>query len=103
VQEYPVAGGSFTYALATFGELPAWLTVGTLLQEYVLGVAAVSGVKSFSFHASARKYKYLDNSLTNQPTNNNNNNNISFWAPLQHTSGISFLQRIPGRSFWRPS
>ncbi|KAI7840220.1 hypothetical protein COHA_006002 [Chlorella ohadii] len=41
-QEFPVAGGAFSYVMATFGELAAFITLGGLLLEYVLGMAAVA-------------------------------------------------------------
>ena len=40
--EYPVSGSAFTYVMVTFGEYPAYLTMGMLLAEYVLGMAAVA-------------------------------------------------------------
>lgn len=42
VQEYPVAGSAFTYVLSTLGEFPAFLTLGFLLLEYILAMAAVA-------------------------------------------------------------
>ena len=40
--EYPVAGSAFTYTMVTFGEFPAYITMGMLLVQYILGMAAVA-------------------------------------------------------------
>lgn len=37
-----MSGSAFTYVMATFGELPAFVTMGMLLVEYLLGMAAVA-------------------------------------------------------------
>jgi len=36
-----VAGSAFTYTLVTFGEFPAYITMGMLLLQYVVAMAAV--------------------------------------------------------------
>jgi APA family basic amino acid/polyamine antiporter len=41
-QEFPVAGGAFSFVMATFGELAAFIALGGLLLEYVVGMAAVA-------------------------------------------------------------
>lgn len=38
----PVSGSAYTYAYATFGQLPAWLIGWSLILEYAIGAAAVS-------------------------------------------------------------
>ena len=40
--DFPVAGGSYTYILGTFGELMAWLTVGMMIFQYFLANAGVA-------------------------------------------------------------
>ncbi|KAL4458381.1 hypothetical protein ABPG75_013246 [Micractinium tetrahymenae] len=40
--EFPVSGGAFSYIMVTFGELPAFVTLGGLLLEYAVGMAAVA-------------------------------------------------------------
>lgn len=40
--EFPVAGGSFTFILHTFGEFWAWITSSNLLMNYILANAAVA-------------------------------------------------------------
>lgn len=57
MQEYPVAGSAFTYIMVIFGELPAFITMGMLFVEYMLGMAAVA--RGFS--------QYLAQ-LVNQPS-----------------------------------
>lgn len=42
--EYPVAGGAFTWTMATLGEFPAVMTLGLVLVNYVLSIAAVARV-----------------------------------------------------------
>jgi APA family basic amino acid/polyamine antiporter len=42
VVEFPVAGSSFSFVIGTFGELPAFLTLGMLALEYVFGTAEVA-------------------------------------------------------------
>ena len=42
LQEYPVSGSAFTYVMVTFGEYPAFVTLGMLLVQYILGMAAVA-------------------------------------------------------------
>uniref|UniRef100_A0A1D2A1S4 Uncharacterized protein n=1 Tax=Auxenochlorella protothecoides TaxID=3075 RepID=A0A1D2A1S4_AUXPR len=44
--EYPVAGGSFTYIMLTFGEFPAWIAVSNQMGIEVFGSAALA--RSFS-------------------------------------------------------
>ncbi len=46
--EYPVAGGAFTWTMSTLGEFPALMTLGLLLVNYVLSIAAVARVLTFS-------------------------------------------------------
>lgn len=38
--------------MLTFGELPAWITVGNLLMKYVLGTAAVGDSAIAKLHAA---------------------------------------------------
>lgn len=38
----PIAGGSYTYAYATLGEITAWFIAGMIMLTYVLGASAVA-------------------------------------------------------------
>ncbi|GBG70285.1 hypothetical protein CBR_g6412 [Chara braunii] len=58
--EMPVAGGAFSYLLATFGEYPAYLTVANVLLEYMLGAAAVG--RGFTSYG-ATLFNWQPNSL----------------------------------------
>ena len=51
-----MSGSAFTYVMVTFGEYPAYITMGMLLVEYVLGMAAV-----------ARGFSQFLAQLVNQP------------------------------------
>ncbi|EFN54400.1 hypothetical protein CHLNCDRAFT_36103 [Chlorella variabilis] len=42
VTEYPVSGGAFAFVMINFGELAAFVTLGGLVLEYALGMAAVA-------------------------------------------------------------
>lgn len=44
--ELPIAGSAFIYTMVTFGELPAYITMGMILELYILAMAAIS--RSFS-------------------------------------------------------
>jgi APA family basic amino acid/polyamine antiporter len=44
--DYPIAGGSFTFMLQTFGEFPGWIAASNIVFNYVLANAAVA--RSFS-------------------------------------------------------
>jgi len=44
--DYPIAGGSFTFMLMTFGEFPGWIAASNIVFNYVLANAAVA--RSFS-------------------------------------------------------
>ncbi|KAK2077561.1 hypothetical protein QBZ16_004406 [Prototheca wickerhamii] len=55
---YPVAGGSFTYTMLTFGELPAWVTVMNQMSIWVFGSAALS--RSFSSYLAILCHQHAD-------------------------------------------
>lgn len=59
--EYPVAGTSFTYVLATLGEYPAALALGFLIINYVLAMGAVARALTSSF---AILFNMTDNKFT---------------------------------------
>lgn len=59
--EYPVAGTSFTYVLATLGEYPAALALGFLIINYVLAMGAVARALTSSF---AILFNMNDNKFT---------------------------------------
>ncbi|CAL5221075.1 g3200 [Coccomyxa viridis] len=40
--ELPVAGSSFTYVMASLGQLPAFLVTSNMIMEYVLSIAAIA-------------------------------------------------------------
>jgi APA family basic amino acid/polyamine antiporter len=44
--DYPIAGGSFTFMLQTFGEFPGWIAASNIVFNYILANAAVA--RSFS-------------------------------------------------------
>eukprot|EP00775_Hariotina_reticulata_P003840 gene3840-4097_t len=47
--QYPLAGGAYNYIALTMGELVAWLTVTTLVMQYILANAAVARAFSAYF------------------------------------------------------
>lgn len=59
--DYPIAGGSFTFMLMTFGEFPGWIAASNIVFNYVLANAAVA--RSFSGYFASlinQKPNYFD-------------------------------------------
>lgn len=64
----PVAGGAYTYAFATLGELAAWMVGWILMLEYAIGYIAVACAWSNHFMELLKGFsRFLPNWLVNPP------------------------------------
>lgn len=64
----PVAGGAYTYAFATLGELAAWMVGWILMLEYAIGYIAVACAWSNHFMELLKGFsRFLPNWLANPP------------------------------------
>lgn len=67
----PVSGSAYSYCLATFGILPAWLIGWTLLLEYLVGAAMVAiGWSAYLVHLLGGFGLQLPPALTTAPLGN---------------------------------